>query len=171
MSDLADIAYDRRHADVREVSVGALVIAQAPAMLVAPALGSCVAVALWDPVSKRGGLAHVMLPSPTDTAMKGHDERFASRAVGIMVDRLARLGVPAGRLVAKIAGGAAMFSGESRLAGIGERNAAEVVRQLEARKVSLEARDTGGSHARTVELHLETGEVVVRSYLYGVKRL
>lgn len=155
-----------------QVGVGALAVGQAPASLVAPALGSCVGVAVYDVVSRRGALAHVMLPSPGDTAVRGGwDSRFASVAVGLMVDRLKRLGVPRRRLVAKIAGGAAMFGGDGLLGTVGERNVAEVKKQLAERRIPIEAEDTGGAHARTVELHLDDGSVVVRSYLFGETRL
>ena len=39
------------------------VVAKGDGALVAPALGSCVAIALHDPTAGVGGLAHVLLPS------------------------------------------------------------------------------------------------------------
>ena len=50
-------------------------------------------------------------------------------------------------------------------------NVTEVKRELGLLNIPLHAEDTGNSHARTVELHLETGVFVVRSYRYGEKRL
>lgn len=164
-------AKERVDATVIEVSAGELAVACAPRRLLAPALGSCVGVALYDPVSKRGGLAHVMLPQPAEVNCETGLDRFASFAVPKLVEELRALGSLKARMVAKIAGGSAMFRADSVLAGIGERNVAEVKRQLTLLRVPLLAEDTGGSHARTVELDLETGTLAVRSYLYGVRSL
>ncbi len=154
-----------------EVGVGALAVTTLPRYLITPALGSCIGLGLYDPVMQQGGLAHIMLPSQTDTALKASPERFASVAVPRLVEALTRIGSPRRRLVAKMAGGAAMFRSDTTLATIGDRNAAEVRSQLRLLKIPIIAEDVGNSHARTVELHLDTGMFIVRSYLYGVKRL
>jgi len=161
----------RNDPNLIEVGVGALAVAQHPAFLLTPALGSCVGVALYDLSLKQGGLAHVMLPMPLDTTPAGTELRFASCAVPELVRLLAERGSPRRRLQAKIAGGAAMFRSDTVLAGVGERNIAEVKNQLRLLNIPLVAEDTGERHARTVELHLDTGVFVVRSYLYGIKNL
>lgn len=168
------ISHARTLADeqVVEVDVGRFAAACAPAVLLTQALGSCVAVALWDPKAQVGGLAHVMLPSPLDTAVEGDPARFASFAVPALVDALERLGGVRWRLSAKLAGGAAMFrGGDTLLASIGRRNIEEVLERLSDLRVPVVAQDTGGNHARTVELHARTGVLVVRSYLYGIREL
>ncbi len=152
------------------VATGEFAVADHPHVLITPALGSCVGVAIWDAVNRRGGLAHIMLPTPGDTARDGTLERFASHAIPAMAKRLS-VESATRRLVAKIAGGAAMFRGDSRLAGVGDRNVEEVKRQLTLLRIPLMAEDTGGSHARTMEFHLDTGLVVVRSYMYGIREL
>ncbi len=64
-----------------------------------------------------------------------------------------------------------MFRGDSPIASIGQRNVEEVRKQLVLQGVIVQAEDTGGSHARTIELHLDTGILLVRSYLYGIREL
>lgn len=150
--------------------MGELVVGTAPQRLFTPALGSCVCVALYDPWAKRGGIAHVMLPTyiaPGGDVMG----RFADFAVPELAKMLAKVGSPRRRLEAKIAGGAAMFSGDLPMAGVGERNIEAVRSQLELMKVPLVAEDTGEAHARTVELVLESGDLLVRSYQFGTLRL
>ncbi len=154
-----------------EIGVGELAVAQHPKFLMTPALGSCVGVALYDAALKQGGLAHVMLPTPLETRSVGNEWRFASCAIPEMVRLLAERGSPRRRLQAKIAGGSAMFRGDTVLSGVGERNIAETKNQLRLLNIPLLAEDTGERHARTVELHLDTGLFVVRSYLYGIKNL
>jgi chemotaxis protein CheD len=152
------------------IVTGELAVGEHPQLLVTPALGSCVGVTLWDAFGRRGGMAHVMLPSPSDSRVQGSTDRFASVAVPRLAELVAK-GPNTRRLVAKIAGGATMFGGEDGAASIGSRNVAEVKKQLALLRIPLVAEDTGGSHARTIELHLDTGLVVVRSYRYGIKDL
>ena len=153
-----------------EIGVGEMAFGEAPQRLMTPALGSCVGVAIWDPMRHAGGLAHIMLPTPNEVT-DGTLDRFASYAIPALVEGLHRSGSIRRRLVAKIAGGAAMFAVDTMLSRIGERNIREVKRQLALLHVPILAEDTGGGHARTIELVLETGVLVVRSYQFGIKEL
>ena len=152
------------------VTTGEFAVAEDPSWLVTPALGSCVGVAVWDAARRRGGLAHVMLPAPGGRHLTGAEARFASIAVPRLVAAVAD-GAPPRRLVAKIAGGSTMFGHANESGTIGERNVQEVRHQLGLLRVTLVAEDTGGTHARTMELHPGSGLVLVRSYRYGVKEL
>lgn len=163
--------YSLSNPDAVEVRVGELAVARYPKHLITLALGSCVGVAIWDSFLKQGGLAHVMLPHPLESTPQRDTQRFAAVAVPEVVKQLADKGSLRRRLVAKIAGGAAMFASETTVATIGERNVLEVKHQLELLGIPVIAEDTGGGHARTVELHLDTGVLHVRSYLYGVREL
>ena len=153
------------------VGVGQLAVSMHPEYLITQALGSCVGLCLYDPALKQGGLAHIMLPTPLDNTPEGQDYRFASTAVPLMVKMLSERGSARRRLKAKIAGGAAMFRSDALLAQVGARNLEETKRQLALLNIPIVAEDTGGRHARTVELRLDTGVYVIRSYRYGVKRL
>lgn len=157
--------------DLVEVGVGRIALAEHPKRLLTPALGSCVGVALYDPVAHRGALAHIMLPKPVEAGFEGLPERFAEYAVPKMVAEMETAGSRRSHIVAKMAGGSAMFRADSVLASIGERNAAEARRQLGLFRIPVLAEDIGGSHARTVELYLDTGAFIVRSYLHGVREL
>lgn len=152
------------------IGTGELAVGDHPKVLVTPALGSCVGVTLWDAFARRGGMAHVMLPSPADSRVNGLIDRFASVAVPKLAELVAQ-GSNTRRLVAKIAGGSTMFGNEADVMSIGRRNVVEVKQQLALLRIPLVAEDTGGAHARTIELHLDTGLVVVRSYRYGIKDL
>jgi chemotaxis protein CheD len=154
-----------------DVGVGEIAVARAPDILHTAALGSCVGVALWDPFAQNGGLAHVMLPRATDTVASGPQTRFAESAITGMVDMLREMGSPKRRLLAKIAGGAAMFRAESNIAHVGDRNVEAVREQLESLGIPIRAEDVGAHHARTVDFHLDSGTLIVRSYVFGIKEL
>ncbi len=172
MSSLGDIGglWAAQDDDTVLVTTGELAVAVHPQRLVTPALGSCIGLTLWDAFARRGGMAHIMLPSPSETRAGGLADRFAS----VAVPRLAELvtgGSSGRRLVAKIAGGSTMFGVDANMAGIGARNAQAVRRELSLLRIPLVAEDVGGTHARTMELYLDTGLVVIRSYRYGIKEL
>lgn len=167
---LSGLSWGDPNANVIHVGTGEFAVAEHPAILMTPALGSCVGVAVWDAVRHRGGLAHVMLPAPSEATADGNRDRFACVAIPHMIDAVAQ-GAAQPRLVAKIVGGAAMFKANSNPSNVGERNLDEVRNQLRLLRIPILAEDTGGNHARTVELRLDTGVLVVRSYIYGIEEL
>lgn len=152
------------------VGTGEFAVAVHPQVLVTPALGSCVGVTLWDASRRRGGMAHIMLPSPSDTRVGGLADRFATVAIPRLADAVAD-GQWRRGLVAKLAGGSTMFGGDASITGIGMRNVEAVKEQLSLLRIPVVAEDIGGNYARTMELYLDTGLVVVRSYRYGIKEL
>lgn len=168
---MTDPVYPGRGGESIEVMIGELVVAQAPSRLITPALGSCVGLALYDPFAKRGGLAHIMLPGPANEYADSSPGRFADFAVPELIRMMVASGSLKRRIHARIAGGAAMFHAESAVGTIGERNVSEVKRLLSLMSIPLLAEDTGEAHARTLEMMLQTGEVVVRSYRFGVRKL
>lgn len=135
-------------------------------------LGSCVALCLYDPVSRAGGLCHVVLPAMRMGRDGDPPSKFADSAVVWLREGLARQGGTA-RLVAKIAGGASLFgaapaAGAGRRAeaaprwgAIGERNVAAVRASLAAAGIPLVAEHVGGTASRTVAFHLDDGRLEV----------
>jgi chemotaxis protein CheD len=123
--------------------------------LVARGLGSCIGLALIDPMSGVAGMAHVVLPESG-----GPDPdagRFADLAVPALIAKMQQAGATLRRFDAVIAGGARMFDlGEM---DIGARNAAAVEAGLARAGVAIRAADTGGNRGRT--LRLTVGEFVV----------
>ena len=153
------------------VGVGEIACAHEPEFLITQALGSCIGLTLWDPRLCIGGMAHVMLPAAPSGDFSGRRHRFADLAVPDLVDEMLKLGAGRHRMIAKIAGGAAMFKGDAGMDSIGGRNAAAVIEQLGLCGLSVRAADTGGSHARTIELDLSTGTLLVRSYTFGMREI
>ena len=73
-------------------------------------LGSCVGVVLWDPKNKVCGMAHVMLPDSTSIRNNTNVAKFADSGIDELLRRVLAKGAKRQNLVAKIAGGAKMFS-------------------------------------------------------------
>jgi chemotaxis protein CheD len=143
-------------------------VAKGDAVVATLGLGSCVAIALHDAEYGVGGLAHVLLPSRELSRDSANRAKFAESAVPMLLEEMRWLG-SRGRVVAKIAGGASMFSGLLPGAGhnIGERNVAATRTALDAAGIELVGRDTGGDFGRSVYLHLRGGRLVVRSLARG----
>lgn len=152
--------------EIIKVGMADLKTCKAPDGLITLGLGSCVGIALRDPVTQIGGLAHIMLPD--STAMRANNatiEKFADTGIVELVRQLEAMGAVRSRLVAKIAGGATMFQVQSRndMMKIGERNVQATIAKLKELNIKLLAQDTGENFGRTVTFYPETGEFHIRA--------
>ncbi len=147
------------------VRVGDWGVDRDPGTLVALGLGSCVALMLYDPGARAGGMAHVLLPSATLVRDRSNPAKFPETAVPFLVGRLSTLGAEPRRLLAKLAGGASMF-GQLMAPGtvhMGERNLVAARLALQAAGIPIVGEAVGGERGRTVRFHLADGRVEVWS--------
>ena len=136
-------------------------------------LGSCVGVAIRDTQNKMGGLAHVMLPDSKAIRNNTNIAKFADTGVEELVRQMEASGARRSRMVAKIAGGAKMFSfqNNSSLVNVGDRNVAAVKQKLKELKIPILAEDTGLNFGRTVEFFPKTGDFVIKAVGKTVKTI
>lgn len=148
-------------------------LATIPDKLMTAGLGSCIGICVVDRNKKLASLAHIMLPSSTQSRNPGNRAKFADTAIELILEEMSKNGSAVSGLTAKIAGGAQMFkfSGESDILKIGERNAEAVVEHLEKFKIRLLARDTGGNYGRTIVFDPETGDLLVRTIGHGERTI
>lgn len=126
--------------------------------LVCLGLGSCVGIAIWDPSSKIGGLAHAMLPCYEFGRDKSNAAKYADTAVFLMVDELIEKGAKKSSLRAKMAGGAQMFQfATNDMLNIGLKNAESARLALIKEGIPLISEDCGGNKGRTVFFYPSTG--------------
>ncbi len=142
-------------------------------ILVCYGLGSCIGLILYDPLTRIGGMAHVVLPDSALGRGKDLAGKFADTAVPTLIEEVIRLGAVRARLLARIAGGARMLNviGAGSRLDIGARNTEAVKAALDSVRLTLVAEDTGGSHGRTVHLYMDTGKVIVSTVGRGEKVL
>lgn len=129
-------------------------------------LGSCVGIAIRDPVTKIGGLAHIMLPDSTAITNGQHNvAKFADTGIVELVKQMEKIGAKRSRMVAKIAGGATMFAfqGQGGVGQVGNRNVESVKKKLAELKIPILAQDTGKNYGRTVIFYPETGDFHIRA--------
>jgi len=155
------------------VRVSELVVTEAPATLVAVALGSCVAIALHDPTARIGGLAHVLLPSQGMSRLKEQPGRFAQTAVPVLLERMVARGARVPAIVARLVGGASMFGMLTPPGTIqmGDRNVVASREALHRHGIRLVAEAVGGDFGRTIEFSLDSGRITISSYLRGTQTL
>jgi chemotaxis protein CheD len=130
-------------------------------LLITVGLGSCVGIALYDPVVKVGGLAHILLADSTMFRNQTNPAKFADTAIPMLMEDMAGLGAKRSRLKAKIAGGSQLFSFENRVLSVGEKNIHAVRNVLASLHVPIVGEDVGGSVGRTVKLFVADGRVMV----------
>jgi chemotaxis protein CheD len=135
------------------------------AVLATMGLGSCIAVAIDDPVRAIGGLAHIFLPEPPAQRKEQMPARYVPTALPLLVERVVASGGQRSRLRARLAGGAVMFPAllTSGMSGLGPRNTEAARALLEELKIPVLGEDVGGHHGRSVYLHLSDGRLIVKS--------
>ena len=142
-------------------SIGEMVFSSSPdSSLVAYGLGSCVALAAWDPSTHVGGLAHFMLPSGPSNG--SGPVKFIDGGLDNFLKALEARGAAPNRIILKAAGAASMLAIGGGLA-IGTRNADMMQTGLAERGLRLTAGALGGTAGRTVQLEVGDGRFIVKS--------
>ncbi|HOG16721.1 MAG: Chemoreceptor glutamine deamidase CheD [Syntrophaceae bacterium PtaU1.Bin231] len=133
-------------------------------VLVTYALGSCIAVAVYDPQMLVGGLLHFMLPDSTLDANKAKDcpGMFADTAIPLLFKSCYALGAEKRRMKVKVAGGASILD-DTNYFRIGQKNIMALRKIFWRNNVLIDAEDTGSNHNRTVRLNLLDGRLHVKS--------
>jgi chemotaxis protein CheD len=152
-----------------KVRVADAAVAKGESTLVTIGLGSCVAIMLHDPAARIGGLAHILLPSESLSQDRTNQAKFPATAVPLLLDRMRELGALRSRTVAKLVGGASMFTQLLPMNGLqmGERNLIATRATLAQAGIPVLAEEVGGGHGRSVFFHVDTGAVEVRSMVKG----
>lgn len=124
---------------------------------IATLLGSCVAVCLFDPKLRFGGLNHFMLPVRTRATDSEYDSLLrGDYAMEVLVNAMLGKGAQKGRMIAKAFGGGNVVS--SLRKSIGDGNISFTRSWLEREGITLVSSDFGGPWARKVIFAPDTGD-------------
>jgi len=146
------------------VGISDLKVSSNPAeSLITYALGSCIAVAVYDPAAKVGGLLHYMLPDSTLDAAKAKETpaMFADTGIPLLFKSCYKMGADKKRMVVKVAGGASILD-ESNFFRIGQKNIMAMRKLFWSNNVLIDAEDTGKNFNRTVRIDLGTGKFFIK---------
>lgn len=126
-------------------------------------LGSCVAVCLFDPQSRVGGLNHFMLPTIRRGSNDDVDSLLSgSYAMEALLNALLQRGAKKVRLQAKAFGGGTIINTSGPLMSIGVRNAEFTKEWLGREGIPLLAADFLGPWSRKVLFLPASGDVFCR---------
>lgn len=158
------------------ISSGSLIVGMADmniakdnGILITLGLGSCVGIALYDPVAKIAGLAHSMLPDSKEIKNNANIAKFVDLATIKLAKDMISYGAQQNRIVAKLAGGAQMFAYSSNQLNmrIGDRNIEAAEHMLKRLGIKVLSKDVGKNFGRTVELHAKDGSFVIKTIEHG----
>jgi len=126
-------------------------------------LGSCIAVVIYDPVARVGGMLHFMLPESSLSPDKARDNpsMFADTGIAALFKWSYQYGAKKDNIVVKAVGGAQILD-ENGIFNIGKRNYLAMRKIFWRNNVMIAAEHVGGSVNRTVRLEMKTGQVFVK---------
>lgn len=123
-------------------------------------LGSCVAVTVWHPKHRFGGMCHILLPNRQRPPGAAPDGRYADEAIERFSYELKSKSVQPGSCQVKLFGGSAMLaSPRTSDLSVGERNVEATRAALSAHRFPLMDEHVGGNQRRRLFLDLSSGHV------------
>lgn len=133
-------------------------------VLIRTDLGSCVALCLWDPENRVGGMNHYVLPDTHGNREgDGRDGRFANEA---LLREILGAGAALSSLRAAVIGGGTLRP-EGDVFNIGENNAAMAESLLREYGIPVVHRRVGGAVSRSVALDTAGGWLEVKEIKMG----
>lgn len=146
------------------VGIGELAVANQPEeVIVTHALGSCIAVCIFDPVAGVAAMLHFLLPESRINAERARQQpaAFADTGIPLLFQTAYQYGLEKKRAIVKLAGGAETADPGGASFMTGQRNALAARNLLWRNGVLIRAQDVGGTTARTVHLAVEDGRVQI----------
>ena len=123
-------------------------------------LGSCVAVCLWDPILKYGGMCHYMLPLWNGTGLAS--PKYGNIAIEKLLEKMISFGSNKVNIVSKIFGGGEVIDVKNQQFFIGERNIELAFKMIKDHNIPIISSSTGGKLGRKIIFFTHTGEVKQR---------
>jgi chemotaxis protein CheD len=141
-------------------------------VLVTYSLGSCIGIAVYDPVVKVGGLLHFMLPESKLDLDKARNKPFMFADTGIprLFKSAYELGAQKGRMRVIVVGGSQVLD-QQGFFNIGKRNQMAVRKIFHRNNVIIGFSDVGGSANRTLRLDVKDGQAGVKVSGQGEKSI
>lgn len=130
------------------------------ATLVTYALGSCIGVAIFDPVTKAGGMLHYMLPESSldENKARKNPYMFADTGIPSLFKAVYTLGAKKQRMKIAVMGGSQVLD-QKGFFNIGKRNHTALRKMFFKNNVMISYEDVGGNVNRTIRLEIKTGDI------------
>lgn len=147
------------------VGIGELAVSNVPGeLIVTHALGSCIAVCLYDPVSRTTGLLHYLLPDSKINPARATTQpaTYADTGIPLLVQQAYALGAIKQRTIVRLVGGAEVVGGAGSF-NVGKRNLLAARNLLWRAGLMIKGEAVGGTVARTVHMDVTEGRIRVTS--------
>lgn len=135
-------------------------------------LGSCVAICLWHPALKIGGMCHYLLPSRrVRTSADPLDGRYGDEAMEMLLKELNNTHTKPKDYNVKLFGGANMFSEiiKEGTINVGEKNIAKASELMKLHGFQVSSQDVGGIEHRSILFDIWSGDVWLKKPKKGEK--
>lgn len=150
----------------KTVGIGQIVVSRAPEQICCLGLGSCVAVFLYDPEAKIGGVLHILLPKAPLHCQA--PDKYADTGIIRLLQSIVSRGARKERLVAKLVGGAQMFINLNiSISDIGSDNCHQAKKVLRDLGIRVVAEDIEGKRGRSATFQLDSGKVIITTAFSG----
>jgi len=146
---------------VVDVNTGEVRVGGKDLILRSTAIGSCIVVAAYDPSSRTGALAHIMLPGCAPSR-EPDKSKYAEDAIAQMIKKLVKAGAKRKRIEACLVGAGNVL--REKRDTICRQNINSVTELLANMRVAIRASAVGGTSRRSVSLDIQAGCV---SYTEG----
>lgn len=125
-------------------------------------LGSCVAICLWDPSTKVGGMNHYMLPFWNGEGLPS--PKYGNIAIVKLIEKIYSLGASRGKVKAKIFGGSSNFQ-DSSVLKVSDRNITIACDLLNDAGIPIINSAVGGKYGRKIIFSTATGTVRLKKLI------
>ena len=146
------------------IGIGEFAVSNRPGdMIVTHALGSCIAVCIFDPRAGVAGMLHFLLPEASINPDRARQQPgvFADTGIPLLFEAASQYGLSKKRAIVTLVGGAEMTQQAGSAFGTGRRNALAAKNVLWRSGVFVSGQEVGGTDARTLYLSVANGKMEV----------
>lgn len=159
---LATTKYFDRNFDISSIKVlPGEYYATSEDMMITTLLGSCVAVCLYDPIAKVGGMNHFLLPEGDPNDLLSASGRYGVYAMELLINHLIKIGARRDKFRAKIFGGGAVIRGMVHN-NVGKNNAEFIKAYLHNEGIPVDASDLLDIYPRRVNFFPTSGKALMK---------
>jgi chemotaxis protein CheD len=146
------------------IGIGEFAVSSRPGdVITTHALGSCIAVCVFDPATSVAGMLHFLLPEASINPERARLQPavFADTGIPVLFQAAYECGLVKRRAIVKLVGGADMGRAGAAAFNTGHRNALAAKNLLWRNGVFVSGQDIGGTGARTIHLSVGDGRLQI----------
>jgi chemotaxis protein CheD len=146
------------------IGIGEFAVSDRPGdVIITHALGSCIAVCIYDPMTCIGGMLHFLLPEARINPERAKQQPavFADTGIPLLFQAAFERGMKKQRAIVHLVGGAEMTQSAGAAFGTGRRNLLAAKNLLWRNGVFVAGMEVGGTGARTLHLSVSNGRLEI----------